>query len=53
MCEVTLVEKFSKWNVYRRQGKKVVENIETSPKPMTPKEALKYFKVNVISAVID
>ena len=53
--EVTLREKFTTWRVLRRVGntKKVKETIETSPKPMTPSEALKHFKVNAISAVID
>ena len=53
--EVTLREKFTTWRVLRRVGntKKVKETIETSPKPMTPNEALKHFKVNAISAVID
>lgn len=52
--EVTLREKFTTWRVLRRVGntKKVKEAIETSPKPMTPSEALKHFK-NAISAVID
>ena len=53
--EVTLREKFTNWRVLRKVGstKKVKETIETSPKPMTPSEALKHFKVNAISAVID
>ena len=53
--EVTLREKFTTWRVLRRVGntKKVKETIETSPKPMTPSEALKHFKVNAISAVIE
>ena len=53
--EVTLREKFTTWRVLRRVGntKKVKETIETSPKPMTPSEALKHFKVNAISVVID
>lgn len=53
--EITLKEKFTTWRVLRRVGntKKVKETIETSPKPMTPSEALKHFKVNAISAVID
>lgn len=53
--EVILREKFTTWRVLRRVGntKKVKETIETSPKPMTPSEALKHFKVNAISAVIE
>jgi hypothetical protein len=51
--EVTLREKFTTWVLLRKVGKKVKETIETSPKPMTPSEALKHFKVNAISAVID
>jgi hypothetical protein len=51
--EVTLREKFTKWNVYRKVGDKVVESVETTPKPMTSEEAMKHFKVNVIQARID
>jgi hypothetical protein len=51
--EVTLREKFTKWNVFRKVGDKVVESVETTPKPMTSEEAMKHFKVNVIQARID
>ena len=51
--EVTLREKFTKWNVFRKVGDKVVESVETTPKPMTSDEAMKHFKVNVIQARID
>jgi len=53
--EITFREKFTTWKVFRRVGntKKVKETIETSPKPMTPSEALKHFKVKGIMAVID
>ena len=48
---VTLQDKFTKWNVYRRKGKKLTESVETSS-PMTPNEALKHFKASAISAII-
>lgn len=51
--EVALREKFTKWNVFRKVGDKVVESVETTPKSMTSDEAMKYFKVNVIQARID
>lgn len=53
--EVTLREKFTTWQVLRRIGKtrKSKSTMETSPKPMTPNEALKYFNALAISAVID
>ena len=53
--EVTLREKFTTWQVLRRIGKtrKSKSTIETSPKPMTPNEALKYFNALAISAIID
>lgn len=55
MCkeEVILKDKFRTWRVWRKVGKKMVHNIRTSPKPMTTDEALKYFKTNVIQAVIE
>ena len=37
--EVTLKEKFTKWKVFRKGG----ESVETT-NPMTPSQALKYFK---------
>ena len=49
---VTLQDKFTKWNVYRRKGKKLTESVETSPYRMTPQEALKYFKASAIIAII-
>jgi hypothetical protein len=50
--EVTIVEKFTKWKVYRRKGKKVTESVETSPR-MKPSEALKHFKASAILGLKD
>ena len=50
--EVTLRDKFTKWNVYRRVGKELKESVEESV-PMTMSEALKHFKASAISAIID
>ena len=50
--EVTLRDKFTRWNVYRRVGKELKESIEESV-PMTTSEALKHFKASAISAIID
>ena len=49
--EVTIVDKFTKWKVYRRKGKQVIESVEETT-PMTPSQALKYFKASAIMAMI-
>ena len=49
--EVTIVDKFTKWNVYQRKGKKLIESVQEST-PMTPSQALKHFKASAISAII-
>ena len=51
--EVTTIEKFSKWKVYRRKGKKVTESVETSPRKMKPSEAVKHFKASAILGLKD
>ena len=50
--EVTLRDKFTKWNVYRRVGKKLTESVETTS-PMTIEEASKHFNASAISAVLN
>jgi hypothetical protein len=50
--EVTLREKFTTWKIWRKVNGKVEEFVETTS-PMTSDEALKYFKSNVIQAIID
>lgn len=51
--EVTLSDKYTKWSVYRKVNGKVKVKTEETPTPMTTDEALKYFNVNVIQAIID
>ena len=50
--EVTLRDKFTKWNVYRRVGKKLTESVETTS-PMTIEEASKHFNASAISAILN
>jgi hypothetical protein len=50
--EVTLRDKFTKWNVYRKKGKKIEEKVEETS-PMTTSEALKHFKARAVSAILD
>ena len=50
--EVTIVDKFTKWKVYRRKGKKVTESVE-STSPMKPSEALKHFKASALLGLKD
>ena len=53
--EVTLKDRFTKWLVFRKvKGKKdFKETIEDTPKPMSPSEALKFFKdASAVSAMI-
>lgn len=53
--EVTLKDRFTKWLVFRKvNGKKdFKETIEDTPKPMSPSEALKFFKdASAVSAMI-
>ena len=49
--EITSEYKFTRWNVYRRKGKKLMESVEETS-PMTPNEALKHFKASAVSAII-
>lgn len=49
--EAVLTEKFTKWNVYQRKGKKLIESVKEST-PMTPSQALKHFNASAISAII-
>lgn len=51
--EVTLRDKFTKWSVYRKIKGEVKKSVEETPRPMTTDDALKYFNVNVIQAIID
>jgi len=46
--EVTLQEKYTTWRVYKR-GK---EATLSTPKAMTPAQALFYFKAHFVQAVI-
>ena len=53
--EVALATKYNKWLVFRKvKGKKdFKETIEDTPKPMSPSEALKFFKdASAVSAMI-
>ena len=46
--EVTLHYKYTTWKVYRR-GK---EEVLSTPKPMTPANALLFFKAKFVLAVV-
>ena len=53
--EVTLKDKFTKWYVYRKVkgSKDFKETLEETPKPMSPSDALKFFKgASAVSAMI-
>ena len=57
--EVALKDKFTKWYVYRKvKGSKdfketLEETLEETPKPMSPSDALKFFKgALAVSAMI-
>ena len=53
--EVALKDKFTKWYVYRKVkgSKDFKETLEETPKPMSPSDALKFFKgALAVSAMI-
>ena len=53
--EVTLEYKYTKWKIWRKVKGKFVSSIETTPKPMSCIQALKYFGVNTtaVQAIVD